>query len=253
MAAAVPPRGLAVVLLLAAAASGWAQAAACTVEAEATAWNHAEHVLGVAGAAPAADRELFRYDLPGPVYPTHLFPKLAALLEHWTVLRDDAVQITHDMNLVRTATSFDGDAAEEFVRKVVEGGNSGWTTAWTRDRGWKNYGLVVRNEAFPGVTETLCPRSVALLKSIPGMRLGGFSKLLPNARIETHVDNAGLSHNSLAVHVYLAGHARMPSRATRSSLTATSTTRSSTATPSASSSTSSWTCRSSSSGPRAST
>ena len=41
------------------------------------------------------------------------------------------------------------------------------------------------------------------------MRLAGFSKLLPNARIETHVDNAGLSHNSVAVHVYLTGYARM--------------------------------------------
>ena len=162
-----------------------------------------------AAATAPRSRELFHYGLPGPTYPFHLFPKLAILQERWTVMRDEAVAITHDMNLLRTATCFDGDVADDFVRKVIEGGNNGWTTAWTQDRGWKNYGLVQRNEAIPGVTETLCPETVRMLKAIPGMRLAGFSKLLPNAKIETHVDNAGLSHNSLAVHVYLTGYARM--------------------------------------------
>ena len=163
----------------------------------------------IAADAAAPAHELFHYGLPGPLYPPRLFPGLATLLEHWKEMRADALAVKTDMGLIRTARSFDGEVAAEFLRKVAEGGNSGWTTAWTEDQGWKNYGLVKENEGFGGVTEELCGFTVALLKSIPGMRLAGFSKLLPNARIETHVDNAGLSHNSVAVHVYLTGYARM--------------------------------------------
>ena len=161
------------------------------------------------GTAPAAAKELFHYGLPGPIYPFHLFPKLQVLVDNWERMRDEAVKIKHDMNLLRTSQVFDDDSAMNFLKEVIKGGNNGWTTAWTQDRGWKNYGLVQWNKPFPGVTDQLCPFTVGLLTSIPGMRIGGFSKLLPNKRIETHVDNAGLSHGSVAAHVYLTGHARM--------------------------------------------
>jgi aspartyl/asparaginyl beta-hydroxylase (cupin superfamily) len=159
--------------------------------------------------AEATARGLFHFRRPGPVYDAALFPKFDALRAHWEVLRDEALAIEHDMQLHRTHPSFEHPTTQTFLERMAAAGNSGWSTAWAKDGGWRNYGIVFHGEPIPGQTETLCPKTTALLRTIPGIRMAGFSKLLPNARIETHIDHTGLNNGSMAFHIYLTGSARM--------------------------------------------
>jgi aspartyl/asparaginyl beta-hydroxylase (cupin superfamily) len=159
--------------------------------------------------AEATARGLFHFRLPGPVYDPALFPRFHALLAHWETLRDEALAVHHDMQLHRTHPSFYHPTTQRFLQQLGEAGNTGWSTAWTKDGGWRNYGLWFDQKAIPGATEQLCPKTVALLQTVPGIRMAGFSKLAPNARIEPHIDHTGLNNGSLAFHIYLTGRARM--------------------------------------------
>ena len=161
----------------------------------------ARTAAGAAAGAACDTPAMTSLSMSGPFFSVEdVFPKLAALREHWQEMRDEATAIQQDIALPDTPGSFD---KEDLLRAVIEAGNNGWTS---RGNGWKNYVLVVNDQIFPGVTESLCPLSTSLLRHIRGLRLAGFSKLQPNARIETHTDNL---HRSLSFHVHLTGHARM--------------------------------------------
>ena len=204
--------GAVLLLLLAAAASTtWAcDAATASASASASAERGEASAGGCAPSAGAARTALaFSFDMQGPVYDLNLFPRMAAVLPHWERMRDEALAITHDMGLHRKTQAIDNPEAQEFLLQTLQAGNNGWTTAWSRDRLWKNYFLVSQDEIVPGVTAALCPFTTSLLGSIPGMRVAAFSKLLPGAHIEEHVDNAGLSSGSLIFHYFLTGHGRM--------------------------------------------
>jgi len=159
--------------------------------------------------AEATAKGIFHYGLQGPIFDPALFPKLKVFLDNWEAIRDEALAVQHDMNLYRTHPSFEHPSTVEFVRRVLEVGNNGWSNAWAKDGGWKNYALMMHDNTIPGVTEQLCPLTTSLLKQTPGIRLAGFSKLMPNSLIETHTDHTGLGHGSISFHVYLTGYARM--------------------------------------------
>ena len=159
--------------------------------------------------AEAEKLGIFHYGRPGPIFDPALFPKLKIFQDHWEAIRDEALSVKHDMNLRRTHPSFEHPSTIEFVRRVHEAGNNGWTHAWAKDGGWTNYALVMHDQTIPGVTEQLCPLTTALIKQVPGMRLGGFSRLKPHSAIETHTDHTGLGHGSISFHLYLTGYARM--------------------------------------------
>ena len=159
--------------------------------------------------AEARARGLYHYGIPGHFFDTALFPRFVSLLKHWEAIRDEALAIMPDMNLRRTHPSFEHPSTQKFMQDMFDAGNSGWSHAWAKDGGWRNYALIMHDEVIPGVTEQLCPLTVRLLKTMPGIRLCGFSRLAPNARIESHVDHTGLGNGSLSFHMYLSGYARM--------------------------------------------
>ena len=163
-----------------------------------------------AAAAAAEARGLFHYHRQGPVYPASQFPALQKLQQNWEVMRSEAVTVTRDLDLFRTHQDFSHPSSIEILKQMFEKGNDGWiTVGWANDRDWQNFGMVYRDHPMPGLTQQLCPQTVALLTSIPGIRLAGLSKLTPNAHIETHTDYTGLKQRSLSFHVYLTGYARM--------------------------------------------
>ena len=159
--------------------------------------------------AEARARGLYHFGIPGNFFDPALFPRFVSLLEHWEAIRDEALAILPNMNLKRTHPSFEHPSTQKFMQDMFDAGNTGWSHAWAKDGGWRNYALVMHDEVIPGVTEQLCPLTVRLMKTMPGIRLGGFSRLAPNARIEPHVDHTGLGNGSLSFHLYLSGYARM--------------------------------------------
>ena len=155
-------------------------------------------------AAAPTERQLYNYGLTGPVYDVALFPALKKVQALWETMRAEALAITRDMAMPRTVKH--PLSQEENVQVFLEIqrlGNYGWVDRFV---GWKNYVIVAEDQVVPGETAELCPATAALLRSISGVRVGGFSKLLPNAHIEPHTDAL---YRSLSFHVYLTGHARM--------------------------------------------
>ena len=151
---------------------------------------------------------LFHYGMPGPFFGIQQFPGFRLLQDHWEDIRDEAVAIEGVLNLARKQNEW-SEAGSNFVEQVVEAENRGWITAWDGEGLWVNYALVYFGQIVPGVTEAWAPRTTALLRQIPGIRVGGFSKLLPHAYIAPHVDSTGPQFNSMAFHLCLTGHASL--------------------------------------------
>jgi len=161
-----------------------------------------------------ADKEtpegLFRYANPSATgfYSLDNFPGLSILLPHLDAIREEAVAITEVLDIQRDQYEWGPDAAKFFDR-LLQQQNRGWTVAWGANGKWLNYAIAYYEKIVPGLTETLAPRTVALLRQIPGIRIGGFSKLLPGAYLAPHSDTTGLKFHSLAFHFCLTGRANL--------------------------------------------
>jgi len=153
---------------------------------------------------------LFQYANRSPTgfYSLENFPGFALLQENIDAFREEAVAITEVLNLNRKQNEWTQGGAS-FLEKLMQERNRGWTVAWDGNGKWLNYALVYHGNTVPGVTEQLAPRSLAVLRRIPGIRIGGFSRLLPGAYIAPHTDSTGLNYHSLAFHLCLTGRASL--------------------------------------------
>ena len=151
---------------------------------------------------------LFHYGMKGPFYSADAFPAFKNLQEHWVEIQQEATAITAVLNLNRKQDEW-SEAGSNFVERIVEAENRGWTVAWDGEGKWLNYALAYYGNIVPGVTEQWAPKTVELLRTIPGIRVGGFSRLLPEAYIAPHVDSTGPQFNSMAFHLCLTGHASL--------------------------------------------
>jgi hypothetical protein len=156
----------------------------------------------------ATEQGLFHYGMPGPFYGLAQFPAFRKLLDAWEVIRDEAVAITPRLDLLRRQDEWSG-SGDGFLARLVQAENRGWTTAWDGEGLWLNYALSYFDNIVPGVTEAWAPQTVALLRQLPGIRIGGFSRLLPGAYIAPHTDSTGPQFHSMAFHLCLRGRASL--------------------------------------------
>jgi beta-hydroxylase len=89
------------------------------------------------------------------------FDFTAGLEQVWEAIRDEYLALP-------------ADAFEPWVQTEMYGA------------GWGVYGLVVQGQPLPS-TSRQCPRTAAALQAVPGLTLGGFSRLAPGAHIKPHV------------------------------------------------------------------
>jgi hypothetical protein len=150
----------------------------------------------------------FSYDLKAPFYSLEQFPKFKLLQDHWEEIRDEAHAIKPILNMYRRQDEW-GESAANFAQRLIEAENRGWVVSWDGGGGWLNYALAYFGNIVPGVTEAWAPKTVALLRQIPGIRVGGFSRLLPKAYIAPHTDTTGLAYRSMAFHLCLSGTASL--------------------------------------------
>jgi beta-hydroxylase len=97
------------------------------------------------------------------------FPELQPLVDQWEVIRDEAAQLQQ------------GGAIKAADKHNDAGFNSFFKTGWTR------FYLKWYDGPLPSAQQ-LCPRTVALVESIPSINAAMFTVLPPGARLVKHRD-----------------------------------------------------------------
>jgi beta-hydroxylase len=104
-----------------------------------------------------------------PFIPLDAFPELAPLRQHWRAIRAEAGQL----GALRAAAVLEGQA-DPALEPFLE-------------NGWKYFYLKWYDEVQPAARR-LCPRTYALLQSIPSVKVATFVELPPGAKINRHRD-----------------------------------------------------------------
>jgi beta-hydroxylase len=97
------------------------------------------------------------------------FPELAPLREHWREIRDEARALL-DAQHVRPSDGHRDVAFNTFF-----------------ERGWKRFYLKWYDDVLPSA-QALCPRTVALVQSIPSVHAALFALLPPGGKLAEHRD-----------------------------------------------------------------
>ncbi len=104
-----------------------------------------------------------------PYHDVARFPELAPLAANWQVIRDEAMRL-HEAGQVRAATGKNDLGFDSFFKY-----------------GWKRFYLKWYEDPLPSARE-LCPRTVALLESIPTVHGAMFAMLPPGGKLGVHRD-----------------------------------------------------------------
>lgn len=97
------------------------------------------------------------------------FPELRVLKDNWQIFREEAVKLA-DSGEVKVTRKREDIAFNSFMR-----------------RGWKRFYLKWYDRPQPSA-EALCPRSVALVQSVPGIKAAMFALLPPGGQLMRHRD-----------------------------------------------------------------
>lgn len=104
-----------------------------------------------------------------PYIPLREFPELKVLEDNWQVFRDDAMHLS-EMQRIKAADNHDDLGFNSFFKY-----------------GWKRFYLKWYGDSHPSALEH-CPRSVAILKSIPSVKAAMFAELPPGGQLNRHRD-----------------------------------------------------------------
>lgn len=97
------------------------------------------------------------------------YPELAPLRAQWQVIRDEALALD-EAGRIRAADTYNDIGFNSFFRT-----------------GWKRFYLKWYADDLPSA-QAACPRTVALLKSVPTIKAAMFASLPPGARLVRHRD-----------------------------------------------------------------
>ena len=104
-----------------------------------------------------------------PYIDTSYFKDIAPLREHWEMIRDEAVAL-RDASRIRAAHGYNDIGFNSFFRQ-----------------GWKRFYLKWYDDAHPSAAEW-CPRTTALLKTMPSIKAAMFAELPPGGKLNPHRD-----------------------------------------------------------------
>jgi beta-hydroxylase len=104
-----------------------------------------------------------------PYVPVSQFPELAPLAENWKIIRDEAIHLREQQRIQAAQTNNDASF------------NSFFKT------GWKRFYLKWYDANHPSAEE-LCPKTVALLHTIPTIKAAMFAELPPAGVLNPHRD-----------------------------------------------------------------
>jgi beta-hydroxylase len=97
------------------------------------------------------------------------FPELRKLRDNWETIREEATRLREDGH-IKASEKYDDLAFNSFFKT-----------------GWKRFYLKWYGESLPSA-ERLCPKTVELVESIPGISAAMFTSLPPGSRLVRHRD-----------------------------------------------------------------
>ncbi|HET9671153.1 MAG TPA: aspartyl/asparaginyl beta-hydroxylase domain-containing protein [Casimicrobiaceae bacterium] len=97
------------------------------------------------------------------------FPELAPLHENWQTIRGEALQL-FDEGRIRAASTYNDLGFNSFFKT-----------------GWKRFYVKWYDEPLPSA-QALCPKTVALVQSIPAVNAAMFALLPPGSKLGAHRD-----------------------------------------------------------------
>jgi beta-hydroxylase len=97
------------------------------------------------------------------------FPELAPLHENWQTIRGEALQL-FDEGRIRAASTYNDLGFNSFFKT-----------------GWKRFYVKWYDEPLPSA-QALCPKTVALVQSIPAINAAMFALLPPGSKLGAHRD-----------------------------------------------------------------
>jgi beta-hydroxylase len=109
-----------------------------------------------------------------PILDVERFPQLKVLRENWRTIRDEALAL-EGKGLIDYGAKHDDMAFVAF-----------------RWRGWKRFHIKWYHDAFPSAVQ-YCPKTVALVNSIPGVNAAAFTMLPPGTQLGRHRDPFAVS------------------------------------------------------------
>lgn len=112
---------------------------------------------------------LFSAVPPRPILDVQQFPELAKLAENWETIRDEARRLFDD----------------GYIREALNNNDIGFNSFFKR--GWKRFYLKWYDQPLPSA-RALCPKSVALLESVPVVNGAMIALLSPRSRLNPHRD-----------------------------------------------------------------
>ena len=112
---------------------------------------------------------LFSAVPPKPFVDVHKLPELAKLRENWQVMRDEALALMGE-GQIRAATGHNDLGFNSFFKE-----------------GWKRFYLKWYGAPLPSA-QALCPKTVALVQSLPSVNAAMFALLPPGGKLNRHRD-----------------------------------------------------------------
>ncbi len=103
------------------------------------------------------------------IEPDRYFPELAPLRAHWREIRDEGLRL-RELQHIKAADGYNDAGFNSFFR-----------------RGWKRFYLKWYDDAHPSAAE-LCPRTTALLRTLPSVKAAMFAELPPGGELRPHRD-----------------------------------------------------------------
>ncbi|KAG1385650.1 hypothetical protein G6F59_017283 [Rhizopus arrhizus] len=100
--------------------------------------------------------------------PAKEFPQLEPLRQNWQMIRDEALAL-RDAQKIAASSTFNDAGFNSFFR-----------------RGWKRFYLKWYDARHPSA-EDLCPKTVAILKTLPKVKAAMFAELPPGGQLNPHL------------------------------------------------------------------
>jgi beta-hydroxylase len=112
---------------------------------------------------------LFSAVPPKPFIDVHKLPELAKLRDNWQIMRDEALSLMGE-GQIRAATGHNDLGFNSFFKE-----------------GWKRFYLKWYGAPLPSA-QALCPKTVALVESLPSVNAAMFALLPPGGKLNRHRD-----------------------------------------------------------------
>jgi beta-hydroxylase len=133
---------------------------------------------------------------------TDMYPKMKVIEDNWMVFKNEIPKFDpNNLNtLSRDKDAWNNEDGKKFIDKLKD--NKSWIKGWLNDVEWYQFPLMYHGEPIGKAVE-ICPKSINILKQVPGIRIAGFALLLPNEKLPIHTDDTGKSTNSMAANMGL--------------------------------------------------